>query len=807
METKGFNNSNGNNTPNIKGIIFRVLSKWYLFILGVAIAIGIAKIYLRYQDNIFNVSSTLHFKTGSNNTYRNLGGMDLFASRTSLGDEIHVIRSFDMISKVIKELDFDVSYFHQGDIRRVEFYKNAPFRVVLDTSSYQLAGFPFNITILNGNEYRIQANFGSADIVDVTRNTIEGKAKGGSINKVLKFGEPFKMENLAFTIYLADPYYKQPVGQLFFYINNPEHLSNNYKNRLSISPIYKGSNILKLSVSGPLVEKDIDFLNMAMQVYIRDGLENKNTIATNTISFIDSQLEKISDSLRRNERQIEDFRTRFNYKGSQQGLDKAVDKLDQLESEKAEMFMKLEYYQYVLDYIKNNKDLKQIVAPSSIGIEDGILSGLIKDLILLQTEKAILTESTSDKNPYIKDLDKKIKTTTETLYENVHNILKVSNIPIKNINGRIHEIEKSLSSLPEKDRLWLDIQRKFNLNNHLYNFLLERRAEAGITKASTKPDHEVVEKASWRSAHQVAPNTGSVYNLAVLLGLLVPLALVMGLEYLNDKIQSKEDLLNRTNIPILGVIGHKNMSSNLVVAEKPKSGIAEAFRSVRMNLSYLASQKKSKVIVISSSVSGEGKTFFSVNLSNIIAVSNKKTLLIGGDLRKPKIYDDFNLSNLKGLSTYLSHKASLKEIINKTDIENFDIITSGPIPPNPAELLGSEMMVDLLQELKNIYEYIIIDTPPIGLVADGFDLMKHADINLYIVRHKYTRYKMLERINLINEEGKAKNLGIIINDLNINDAKYYGYGNSYGYYYASGYYEQDEEKKSFVKRVREKIKI
>jgi len=807
MENKIFNQSNPQEV-DVKVILYHFLSKWYLFVLGVLLALVIAKVYLRYQENIYTVSSTMQLKSyaGASHT---LGGLELFQPTNNITDEIQIIKSFDIISKVIDKLNFDVSYYHEGDVRIVELYKTGPISVVLDSSSFQLAGVPFYITVLGGNKYKIDASFGQASIVDINSNTVEGTARGQHISKVLKFGEPFTMENLRFTVYLKDPYYKQSEGKIFFVVNKHDLLANQYKNKLNISPLNKESSILRLSISGPLVQKNIDFLNMVTDVYIQHGLEEKNAIATNTINFIDEQLGKISDSLKRTEKDIQKFQSKFSYKVSDQGLESAVDKLNNLENQKADMVMKTEYYQYVLDYIHTNKNMKEIVAPSSIGIEDAILSGLVNDLIKLKSERALLTQNTSSKNAYIEDLDKKIKITTATLYENVHNILKVSDIPIKSINKRIAQIESSLSGMPEKDRAWMDIQRKFNLNDHLYNFLLEKRAEAAITKASTKPDHEVVEKATWLNAFQIAPQTSFIYNIAILLGLLVPLALIFAWDFLNDKIRSREDLLKRTTIPVLGVVGHKQITGNLVIAEKPKSGIAEAFRSIRINLSYLLTDAKSKLIVISSSVSGEGKTFFSINLANIIAISDKRTLLIGADLRKPKIYDDFRITNANGLSSYLAKKCGIQDIINKTQIANLDIIASGPIPPNPAELLGSKRMEELIEDLKEWYDYIIIDTPPIGLVADGFYLMKYSDVNIYMVRHKYTRYKMLEKINTLFEEEKVKNMGIVINDLNFSDARYYGYNNTYGYgYYNSyGYYEEEKAKKSIFGKITKKTKV
>lgn len=772
-----------------KALFFYVLSRWYFPLLGLVIGWGAARLYLRYQENVYTVSATLQFKAQASS--KTLGGLELFTRPTNMSDEIHLIRSHDMISRVIANLDFDVSYYHKGDIRVTEFYKNAPFKVVLDSSSFQIAGRPFFITILGPNEYRLEADLSSGTVVDIKNKTNEGVSAPEKINKVFRFGEPLKMANLSFTIYLQQPNYNKTEGSLYFMINRHDLLTNSYKNKLAISPVSRGSSILRLSMSGPLVQKNIDFLNMLNEVCIQEGLNEKNRIATNTIAFIDEQLRRVSDSLRTAERQIENFRSKYNYQESSRGMESVIARLEDLENEKASLQMKTEYYTYVLQYMRDNKDMKEIVAPSSIGIEDAILSNLINELIKLKSERAVLIQGTSEKNPYIRELDRKIGTTTETLHENVANILKVSDIPIRNINDRIRQLEKSLSGMPEQDRLWLDIQRKFNLNNHLYNFLLEKRAEAGITKASSSPDHAVVEKASWLNAYQIAPNSSGIYNMAMLLGFALPAGIIALIYLLNDRIKSKEDLLSMVDLPLLGVVGHKMMMSNLVVMERPKSAIAEAFRSIRVNLSYLASENSSKLVVVTSSISGEGKTFFSTNLANVIAISNKRTLLIGADLRKPKIFSDLGLENTEGLSLFLAGKAGIEDIINKTSIDNFDIIAAGPVPPNPAELLAGKRMDGLLAELKTRYDYIIVDTPPVGLVADGLHVMSQADITIYLVRHNYTRYKMLDKVIGLHRDGNVRNLNLVMNDMDFEAAGRYGYGGGYGYYSGYGYYDED----------------
>ena len=273
---------------------------------------------------------------------------------------------------------------------------------------------------------------------------------------------------------------------------------------------------------------------------------------------------------------------------------------------------------------------------------------------------------------------------------------------------------------------------------------------------------------------------------------LLPITFISLRDFFSDTIRSKSDLLNSTNIPILGLIGHSDNATSLVVSNASKSIIAESFRALRTNIQYLAADKEKKVITVTSSIGGEGKTFTTMNLAAIIALSGHKTILIGGDLRKPKLHEDFKVDTSKGLSSYLINKSELAEVIEKTEIDSLDVIASGPTPPNPAELLDSKKMRDLIMELNKTYDYVIIDTPPIGLVTDGVILMQHADVNLYIVRHNYSKTSALNVINNLYHQKQVENIHIIINDFKHTSS---GYGYGYGYGYGSsgyGYYENEE---------------
>lgn len=780
-------------TIDFRALINKFISKWYWFLIAGILAYAGSRAYIRfYTEPIYRVSASMLAKDESAGI-KGFSAVNMGSSK-NLSNEMAIIRSFDMVWRVMAELDFGVSYFHKGKFSTKEFYHNTPFRVVLDSSSYQVVNTPFYITFLGGNKYRIQANVSSSLAYDVNTNKSVESNTNLSINQVLEFGKPFKKNNISFTIFVQNPYFVQNETKLYFTINDKTNLTLHYKGKLGITQQTKDASLLDLSTSGPLLTKDLEFINKTCEVYVQYGLEEKNLQASKTIKFIDEQLESISNYLRNADEQMESFRTKNKIADVDKSTKLAYNKLEGLETQKAAIMLNIKYYHYILDYIQSNKDFKAIVAPSAIGIGDPLLGSLIAQLISLKSERVTIEASTTKKNPVLQNLDDKISNVKQTLEENLKNIISGTELTLKDLNLRVSEIEGKLESLPQTERLYMEVQRKYNLNDNLYTYLLEKRAEAAISRASSTPDARILDKARPQTSPQIAPKTNLIYTAFFMISMLIPLIIIIISDFLNNKIMTKANLESITDLPILGIIGHSKIKSNLAVLDKPKSGIAEAFRSIRINMNYLAPGKEKKVVAITSSISGEGKTFCSINLASILALSGYKTILIGADLRKPKIFDDFGFNNLKGVSTYLAGKAKVDDIINKAKFDNLDVMLAGPVPPNPAELLSSPRMDLLIAELKTRYDYVIIDTPPIGLVADCFLLMKYSDINIYIVRHGYTETRLLEKVDSMYEEGKITNMNIIINDLAEQDAKYgYGYEYGYGYYNGYGYYEEDDD--------------
>jgi capsular exopolysaccharide synthesis family protein len=401
--------------------------------------------------------------------------------------------------------------------------------------------------------------------------------------------------------------------------------------------------------------------------------------------------------------------------------------------------------------------------------------------------------SSTEKNPYLISVQKKIKSAKEILIENLNNIVRTTDISLNDINDRIKIVERDISKLPATERKLINIKRRFDLSDNIYNYLLEKRAEAGIAKAANTADNRVIDSANLVYKTPIYPKVSFFFIGALLLGIAIPFAIIIIKDYLLDTVESRKDLEKLTSIPVLGLIGHINDKENrILVTENHYSNISESFRAVRTNLQFLGSDLSTKVIGITSSISGEGKTFFSVNLAVIMSLTNKKVLLITADLRKPTISRYFEFDSSKGLTSYLINQSPIEEIIRKTSFPNLDVINSGPIPPNPAELLTLNKMEELISRVKEKYDYIIIDSSPIGLVADYYSLLNFIDINLYLVRLNYTSREMVKKLEKMNNKENFKNFSIILNDVTFEG----GYGYS-GYRY--GYGSQTGQEKNVFK--------
>jgi tyrosine-protein kinase Etk/Wzc len=776
---------------DLKRILGKFLAFIPYFIISIIISMFIAFLINRYSDPRYLIQSTLLIKEkngrggGFDGADNFLQGMQLLSTSRNIENEQGILKSKSIVAATIENLDFGISYFAEGSVRKADLYGNLPFIIKLDSNHLQCRSTYINIRFLP--EEKIECWIEGIGEVFVPKTgtivqKIETKQKW-----VFKLNELIVTDYFSFKVFVVDPKILI-IGDAIYSIklNQFEKLVSQYYNKYTIKPINKQASILEITKEGQYPEREVAFLNELCKTYIQQGLDEKNNVTQKTIHFIDDQLKGISDTLGQVENQLQTFRTQNKIVDLSVSGAQIMDNVLDLERQKSEQNLKNKYYNYLEQYISNANPLDQLIAPSIMGVSDPVLITVLQKMVELYAKKKTLEMSYQKDNPILRETEQNLINLQNTLLENIHSIQKNSEVFLVDLNKRIDLVEIEIGKLPSNEQKLLNITRRYELSDKLYTYLLEKRAEAGIAGAGINPDNRILDKAM--VLKKTYPIEVSNYSIALLIGLIFPLIVILGIEFFNNKIQNHAQLQELTKIPLVGSIVHNTKDTALVIANHPKSQVSEAFRNLRSNISYLGGKEDKKVIMVTSTVSGEGKTFISMNLSSVMAIGGFKTLLIGVDLRKPKIFQDFKLDNSFGLTNYLIGKATKESIVQHSGINNLDIITAGPTPPNPSELIMSNAFYQLIEDYKMEYDYIILDTPPIGLVADGMDIMKHSDIVLYVARQNISQKNYFSLINELYLTEKSKSVGLVFNDVNFASVYGYGYGAyGYGYGYGSGY--------------------
>jgi capsular exopolysaccharide synthesis family protein len=546
--------------------------------------------------------------------------------------------------------------------------------------------------------------------------------------------------------------------------------------------------------------KGVDFLNRLVDVYRLDNVEKKNLQADQTISFISDLLENVSDSLGVAERELLSYQASNRIVNISAQSGQLLSRMTEVDQKKTDLDTQNKYYKYLKKYIQEDHDIGSILVPSSMGINDALLTGLLNQYNELSVEK---TKMASVRNsPKLTQLETQMKNLKEAMMNNIDNIIGQTDQALKDLASTSTEVEAQVKKLPETERDLMNIQRKFDLSNNTYTFLLEKLSEAQIAKASNQPESQIVEEAECQGV--VGPQTNKAYSYGLFAGIVPPALFVLILVLFNKKVISREDVEILTSLPILNLIFFNKAKerSTTPVLDKPNSPDSEAYRSMRGKLDLMTKGKPKPVIAVSSTSPGEGKTYTSVNIASSYALTKKKTLLIDFDLRNSKINENFGFDARKGVVSYILGQDRLDEITFKTKHPYLHIIPAGPIPPNPGEMLMDPKIVSLLNNLKELYDVIIIDSAPIGYVTDLFQIADQIDSTVFVIRDSYTNRNLLKQAFDEMKSFKLKGVGIVINAIKttggifpgyvlsyVNGYRYgygYGYGDSYGYGY-TGY--------------------
>ena len=765
---------------DIKRYLFKFLTNWYWFAFALGIALSIAYMVNRYSESTYTIGSSIiisdqQSETASIEAIVQELGRFRGRKKAEVVNEIAILQSYKMAHLALEELDFNILYVSVGrrEIAETKMYNNCPFIVIPDTSFTQLNNYPVNVKILSKTEYLLEIN----DNYDIKQK--------------LKFGETFDSEMFNFKINLRHPeafnFEKTTSNKYFFKFQDINSLVKKYRAKLNIDVNDEKGSILTLKLNGFVPEKMAAYLNKLSDVYIRSALIEKNERAENTLDFIDEQLTFIVKDLNAAEVRLQDFRTQNKVINLSQKGNLLFDELSNIQNERFAYDVKDKYLNYLKSSLQKKEQDDAIVAPSVLGITDPSLQKLVEAFNGRLAEKNKFSQVAQDDAPNIIIIQNEINNLKKTLTDYLVSTLKTNQIALNAFNKKENLINQQIYQLPLNERQQINIEREYKLNNELYTFLLEKRAEAGITKASNVADNKILDIARSENATQLTPKRSQNYLIALVLGFGIPGGAILLLEFFNTKIENKKDIEKNTNIPIIGTIGHNEIHNDIPVYIDPKSAIAESFRSLRTNLQYILREKNQKIVMISSTISGEGKTFAAVNLAAIMAMTNKKVLLVGLDLRKPSLHKIFDIPNETGISTFLSNQNDYESIIKTTSIDNLFLAPSGPVPPNPAELIETERMNTFFETSEKDFDYIIIDTPPIALVTDALLVSRYTHANLFMIRQHYSSKHVFELINKLEQDKKIKVMNILVNDLKIPKYHGYDYGYNYGYGYGYGY--------------------
>ncbi len=747
------------------------MSKWYFFLIALILTISGAYFYGSNFIPTYRVSTSILIeeenKGFSLKDNQLLEGFGLGQGMKNLDNQVMILSSRTLIAKTLDALNLYYDYYHKGLFNSISYYPNSPIKVIPLEQDNMPTDIEFTFKYLNDNKF----------ILDAASNDYF------ELHKIASFGEVIDTPQGQFQIEETnvESSLKYEGAEITFIIHSHKSLIDKYKESLKIDPVSKLGTVLTLSIMGTNVDMNIDFLNTLTDIFLNNSLDKKNQLAIRTIQFIDDQLIGISDSLVITEKKLQQFRSRNKVMDLSAQGEVIIDQAMNLENEKARLDIEANYFDYLAEYLAKDTANEVPIAPATIGITDPGLTRLVAELADLQNQ--LYSRSMGDKNPLQTQLAQKVYTTKRALKETLNGLRRANNLARNENQSQIHIINARATELPVTERQLLGIERKFKLNDELYTFLLEKRAEAQIQKASNMPDNEIID-ASVSDAIPTSPRPLILYFLAILAGTGIPFLIISFADVFNTNIRTESDISNITTIPIIGHIPHNASKKEAIVLSEPISLITDAFRSLRSRLQFFMKEQMSSVILISSSMAGEGKSFTAINLASAYSLMGKRTILVDFDLRRPKIHKEFNLSNNSGFTSWYIGNEGYTEIIHKIKYQNLSVITSGPIPPNPAELLASEKTTEFIKFLRERYECVIIDSSPIGVVPDIFHIANLADTCILIIKFKKTIKSLL--VNTIKELEiiEVKSISLVIDDIKSNDRNY-KYRGKYKYNYQS----------------------
>lgn len=759
---------------NLREELEKYLVNWKWFALTIFLSLLFAYIYLRYTDSKYMAETSILIDDSRSGTSPEVAAFQeigmLSGQKNRVDNEIEVLKSRKIVGEAIKRLNLEISYFIKSRVKETELYKNSPIQVnfTKKKSKYYNLSAEFLVRSISKSQFELESN---------SEITVH------NFNEVIstKFGD-FEV------LYNLEKGERHNSFEIIVRLSSLDVLIGSYQSNLGIQTASRLATVLDINFTNTVSDKAVDFLDMLVYVYNEDAINYKNQVSIKTKEFIEDRLLLIGRNKDSINNSLLDFKNKNGVINIAVESQLALENFTENNKKIIEVNTQLKLIESLLEELSEKDNVRKLL-PSNLGLENAAVSKAIADYNTLVLRKIKLKETASEINPEIISLNSIIDASRPILIENLKNAKKGFELSLKQLEKEKNTIRNKISNVPNQELEFLDIRLQQEIIANLYSYLLKKKEETSIAVAVAVPNAKIVDSA-YSKGGPISPKKKIIYIIALIIGLFIPF-IVIYLKYLFDtKIHSRKEVEALTSVPFIGDVPHSEEEAKVVINKDSRSSTAEAFRLIRTNLNFLLPNDKNqegKVIFVTSTTSGEGKSFISINLAVALSLSNKKVLLLGMDLRAPKVTEYLGLEERKGITNFITNKnIDLDELKFSIDqAKALDIVSSGVIPPNPAELLMTERVKGLFEEVKNDYDYIIVDTAPVNLVTDTLLISEYADMVLYVTRADYLDKRMLVVPETLYKEKKLPNMGVVLNDTDVSKG-----GGGYGYGYGYGYVEQ-----------------
>lgn len=750
--------------------------KWLLITL-MLISTIIMSFNLYFKPSIYLSNSIIEIKTKSKPQLPNdiLLNSLAFGGNAKIEKEIELLKTFSMTEKALKKLDFSVKYFDVKNYKNIELYKSSPIKIT-DIAIYNPHIVGKEITLFPHKEYftlSIKNSFKDSLLSFLSPPTLLELEK----NKKYYYDKIIKTDFFKFSI-KKNSQLEKPM-KFILCGSNRQIYYNIIEKSLSINQQNANAPLVQISYQDTIPERANEYITALTESFIETSIENKNKQNNKMLDFINQELEKIKINLKSSENKLETYKINNQIIEPSIQASKYIEKLSEIEIKRSENILKQKLISNLLLFTRNNNNLDAI-APSLMELNDKPTLQLITTLQNLQITESNLETELTNKHPKLITVRKQMYNIRQKIIYNLKNLKGLILTRNRSLDNEKASYITKIEKLPKEEKTIVNMNRDYKVSSTMYNYLLKKKTEIELIVISTLSNYKVIDKA-YTQSKPIKPKKALLMLISPLIGLFLGIIIATLLQGLNKKISSYSELKALSNIPILGVIPELNKKDiKLEVYTNLHSRFTERYRSLRNNIPIKSPSQDAKIITITSTIANEGKTTVTSNLASVFQMAGYKSILLSLDLRKPTLHEYFDLQNEKGMSSYLAERDSIQDIIFATRYTDLHIITAGPIPNNPSELILSKKLIELLEILKSKYDYIFIDTAPIGLVSDSIHLMKLSDHNIIVLRENYSEESFLESLNNIVQKHQLKNLGLVLNRSK-SKSKSYGYGYGYGY--------------------------